>query len=861
MVSPVFRGRGSIEGIPVIVAAVPLRSEEGVMIGAVNVALRADTLAQRLYGIALWPEQHIFLVDPAGTAAFHTALPDIPWEERDLSGFGPLEEAREGRPTRLKRFVSPLLGDSRLGAFAATPKYGWVVGVNMREDAALAALRSRLRMQLLFWAAIALFSLVLILLLSERLVEPIRRLAAHARALGQGDLGQRFRLQRGDELGELGRTFNRMAEGLQRREAELQEGGRRLEIATEAARLGLHDFNAASGTLRWDPRVREIWGLEADEPVTTEVFLAGIHPEDRASVRKALERAFDPRGNAEYHAEFRVVHRRDGRTRWVAATGKAFFSDGKAVRLVGTAQDISERRWAEEALRESQRDLSRAQAVARIGSWRFHARDTALSWSEEAYRIFGIPLGTPMTYERFLDAVHPEDRPFVERSWAAALRGEPYDIEHRIVAGGMVKWVRERAELEHDAGGELQGGFGTVQDISERKWAEERINSLARFPAENPNPVLRVERDGRVVYANQASQPLMDSWGIRTGQPLPADLQRAVRDALDQDAPQDAEVACGSRVFLFNFAPTGKREGLNLYGRDITAIRQAEQALLTVNETLERQVAERTAVAEQRARQLQALALQLSGAEERERRRIADLLHDDLQQLLSACRFHLSVLQPVVQENEAARSTVEQVDALLEESIGKSRRLSQDLSPAILFHSGLPAAVEMLARLMQERHGLEVTLDCGGWKPLKDDAASIFLYRILQELLFNVVKHSGVSQARVRLLGLEDRAEIVVEDLGTGVRAAQPGADRRPGPGIRPVRHPRAHPVPRGEPGHRKRSRQGQPLHPLDPFEGPAPDPRPRAPSRCCARPRRRRCGSGKRRKPAGGCSSSTTTR
>jgi hypothetical protein len=69
-------------------------------------------------------------------------------------------------------------------------------------------------------------------------------------------------------------------------------------------------------------------------------------------------------------------------------------------------------------------------------------------WSDENHRIFGIPKGTPLTYEAFLGTVHPEDREYVDRKWTAALRGEPYDIEHRIVLGETVKWVRERAELE-----------------------------------------------------------------------------------------------------------------------------------------------------------------------------------------------------------------------------------------------------------------------------------------------------------------------------------------------------------------------------------------------------------------------------
>ncbi|MGE5550487.1 MAG: ATP-binding protein [Bacteroidota bacterium] len=134
-----------------------------------------------------------------------------------------------------------------------------------------------------------------------------------------------------------------------------------------------------------------------------------------------------------------------------------------------------ERKQSERAVRESQMDLNRAQAVAHTGSWRLNVPRNELLWSDETYRIFGIPVGTPLTYNTFLAAVHPEDREYVDQKWTAALHGEPYDIEHRIVAAGGIKWVRERAELELDQQGAAIGGFGTVQDITERKLFEQAL--------------------------------------------------------------------------------------------------------------------------------------------------------------------------------------------------------------------------------------------------------------------------------------------------------------------------------------------------------------------------------------------------
>jgi len=124
------------------------------------------------------------------------------------------------------------------------------------------------------------------------------------------------------------------------------------------------------------------------------------------------------------------------------------------------------------ALRESRQQLSHALYIGKIGSWRLNPQLDEFIWSEESHRIFGLPKGTAMAYQAFLDIVHADDREFVDRKWWACLRGETYDIEHRIVVAGEVKWVREQAMLEFGKNGRLLGGFGTTQDITDRKLNE-----------------------------------------------------------------------------------------------------------------------------------------------------------------------------------------------------------------------------------------------------------------------------------------------------------------------------------------------------------------------------------------------------
>ncbi len=148
---------------------------------------------------------------------------------------------------------------------------------------------------------------------------------------------------------------------------------------------------------------------------------------------------------------------------------------GQVLYFVINLQDISTRRQAEAIMLESAAHLARVQTQAKLGSWWLDAPRNELYWSEETHRIFGVPGDMPLTPEFFFDCVHPDDRVLVERAWKAALLGRPYDVQHRIVADGEVKWVRERAELESFPDGSLRRAEGTVQDITEIKRHEDEL--------------------------------------------------------------------------------------------------------------------------------------------------------------------------------------------------------------------------------------------------------------------------------------------------------------------------------------------------------------------------------------------------
>jgi two-component system CheB/CheR fusion protein len=139
---------------------------------------------------------------------------------------------------------------------------------------------------------------------------------------------------------------------------ELEESQERLSMARTAARIGIHDHDIATGKVKWDEVVREIWGVPEDmEPITYEIFNQGLHPEDRKPTQQAIEEALNGRRNGELVVQYRVINQSDQKLRWVEATGKTVFENGRALRMVGTVQDITERKEAEKSLFKAVREL------------------------------------------------------------------------------------------------------------------------------------------------------------------------------------------------------------------------------------------------------------------------------------------------------------------------------------------------------------------------------------------------------------------------------------------------------------------------------------------------------------------------
>jgi PAS domain S-box-containing protein len=197
------------------------------------------------------------------------------------------------------------------------------------------------------------------------------------------------------------------------------------------------------------------------------------------------------------------------------------------------------------------------------------------------------------------------------------------------------------------------------------------------------------------------------------------------------------------------------------------ALAATNEALRHSNETLEARVATRTATLAHRTSQLRALAREVTRAEERERQKISEVIHDQLQQLLSVARIKLGLALGQV-GTRSHQEDLSEVDDLIAESLDITRTLTAELSPAILRRSGLAAALGWLGRWYEARFAITVAVEAEDDVDVEEELR-VTLFRSVRELLFNVVKHAGVTGARVQLeRGADGRVRILVSDDGVG---------------------------------------------------------------------------------------------
>lgn len=363
----------------------------------------------------------------------------------------------------------------------------------------------------------------------------------------------------------------------------------------------------------------------------------------------------------------------------------------------------------------------------------------------------------------WFNLAHPEDGDWARAFCATAtMHRKDHDFEYRMVhADGRIVWVRDIVTVVLDDDGSVAGLEGMIVDMTEHKRLEAEV-ALRAHELEMVFELLggvyyRVDRSG-VITSTSVSAHTSDAAARTTGLPIDTVLPRPLADAAERGRRQ---VRAGATSWL----------------EEVTYSNEGDQRLIEISvfplpggdsAVIERDITERLDAreAEERYRiQLKALAGELEITAERERRRLAEEIHDRVSQTLAIARMRIMDRQA----QPDCPLEADGVRSLVEEAIREARTLTADLAPVGLYELGLPAALRALGETLEKQHGLRCDVeDRLPRDPAITDDVLAFSFRATRELLMNVVKHAEAESAEIRVGIDDDMLRVTVRDSGKG---------------------------------------------------------------------------------------------
>lgn len=545
----------------------------------------------------------------------------------------------------------------------------------------------------------------------------------------------------------------------------------------------------------FNQRFYEYTGLAPGKNATS--WLQAVHPEDLHAAREAW------RNDATCGRAWDITLRlqgTDGGYRWFIARARPLRDrDGRIVKWCGTMTDVHELKENQAVLRRREAEYRAMFELATIGQVQVDP-DTGryIKVNRRFCEMTGYS-SEELLEKTIRDITHPEDRQCDFDALTRLRSGDlqEYSVEKRYMRkDGSVRWAQLNAIMLRNSQGAPFRAVGLLHEITERKHAEEALReSEERFQAfmdNTPAAAFMKDEAGRYVYTNKTFTSLFQLdhrslLGQTDADLFPADAAGQLRAndlaILHTNTPQRAleqlptpdGVLHHWLVFTFPIEAFHHR----LVGGvafDVTDRVQAEAALQeskaqleTLNETLEELVKERSAELLQKQWRLQALTIELTRTEARERKRLAADLHDNLAQILVLGKMKLEIAQ---HDQTDWTNACKAVRSLLDEALTYTRTVMSDLRPALLgdeddFRTAIAWVVDKL-----QRHGLTVTMyDDGQQKVLDEDVLTV-TYQAIQELLFNVLKHARTQRAVLFLKRDAGHLEAVISDEGAGFEPA-----------------------------------------------------------------------------------------